>query len=65
MARAIDQSTAERKLLYSSKDSSDDADVEGPHILSEGKDPIVELVCSLTKHLFPPSESEVHIINST
>jgi len=55
MAKAIDQSTAERKLLYSSKNSGDDADVEGPHILSEGKDPIIELVCSLTEHLFPPS----------
>jgi hypothetical protein len=55
MAKAIDLLTAERKLMYSSKDSSDDADVEGSHILSEGKDPIVELVYSLTKHLFPPS----------
>jgi len=55
MAKAIDQSTAERKLLYSSKNSGDDADVEGPHILSEGKDPIIELVRSLTEHLFPPS----------
>jgi hypothetical protein len=55
MAKAIDQSTAERKLLYSSKSSGDDADVEGPHILSEGKDPIIELVCSLTEYLFLPS----------
>jgi hypothetical protein len=55
MAKATDQSTAERELLYSSKDFGNDADVEGPHILSEGKDPIIELVCSLTKHLFPPS----------
>jgi hypothetical protein len=41
-AKAIDRSTAEQRLLSLSKDSGDDADVEGPHVLSEGKDPIVE-----------------------
>jgi hypothetical protein len=42
VAKAIDKPTAERRLFYSSKDSSEIEDVEGPHIWYEGKDPVVE-----------------------
>jgi hypothetical protein len=38
----IDKSTAERKLLYSTTGSGNITDFEGPHVLYEGHDPVVE-----------------------
>jgi hypothetical protein len=41
-AEFIDKSTTERKLLYSTTDSDDFTDFEGPHVLYDGQEPIVE-----------------------